>query len=84
MDPGGLPRETHRSTLRRPLVTSFSGKYGGIRYCVRAVLERPAAPEQSVRRELQVVSHIDVNTPALLVSARRLSLCPSVLPPGRR
>ncbi|ELK24808.1 Arrestin domain-containing protein 4, partial [Myotis davidii] len=48
------------------LVTSFSGKYGSIQYCVRAVLERPRLPEQSVRRELQVISHIDVNTPALL------------------
>ncbi|XP_037365947.1 arrestin domain-containing protein 4 isoform X3 [Talpa occidentalis] len=49
-----------------PLVTSFTGKYGSIQYCVRAVLERPKAPDQSVRRELQVISHIDVNTPALL------------------
>lgn len=49
-----------------PLVTSFTGKYGSIQYCVRAVLERPQAPDQSVKRELQVVSHIDVNTPALL------------------
>lgn len=52
----------------RPLVTSFSGKYGSIQYCVRAVLERPKVPDQSVKRELQVISHIDVNTPALLVS----------------
>uniref|UniRef100_A0A8C9J447 Arrestin domain containing 4 n=1 Tax=Panthera tigris altaica TaxID=74533 RepID=A0A8C9J447_PANTA len=50
----------------RPLVTSFSGKYGSIQYCVRAVLERPKVPDQSVKRELQVISHIDVNTPALL------------------
>lgn len=49
-----------------PLVTSFTGKYGRIQYCVRAVLERPRVPDQSVKRELQVVSHIDVNTPALL------------------
>ncbi|XP_012790241.2 arrestin domain-containing protein 4 isoform X1 [Sorex araneus] len=49
-----------------PLVTSFTGKYGAIQYCVRAVLERPAAPAQSVRRELQIISHVDVNTPALL------------------
>ncbi|XP_058398352.1 arrestin domain-containing protein 4 [Diceros bicornis minor] len=49
-----------------PLVTSFTGKYGSIQYCVRAVLERPKVPDQSVKRELQVVSHIDVNTPALL------------------
>ncbi|EHB00254.1 Arrestin domain-containing protein 4, partial [Heterocephalus glaber] len=49
-----------------PLVTSFTGKYGSIQYCVRAVLERPRVPDQSVKRELQVVSHVDVNTPALL------------------
>uniref|UniRef100_A0A2K5XSR0 Arrestin domain containing 4 n=1 Tax=Mandrillus leucophaeus TaxID=9568 RepID=A0A2K5XSR0_MANLE len=49
-----------------PLVTSFTGKYGSIQYCVRAVLERPKVPDQSVKRELQVVSHVDVNTPALL------------------
>ncbi|XP_027621303.1 arrestin domain-containing protein 4 [Tupaia chinensis] len=49
-----------------PLVTSFTGKYGSIQYCVRAVVERPKAPAQTVKRDLQVVSHIDVNTPALL------------------
>ncbi|KAL0618633.1 Arrestin domain-containing protein 4 [Plecturocebus cupreus] len=49
-----------------PLVTSFTGKYGSIQYCVRAVLERPRVPDQSVKRDLQVVSHVDVNTPALL------------------
>ncbi|XP_048646287.1 arrestin domain-containing protein 4 isoform X2 [Marmota marmota marmota] len=49
-----------------PLVTSFTGKYGSIQYCVKAVLERPKVPDQSVKRELQVVSHVDVNTPALL------------------
>nr|XP_003413953.1 arrestin domain-containing protein 4 [Loxodonta africana] len=49
-----------------PLVTSFTGKYGSIQYSVKAVLERPRVPDQSVKRELQVISHIDVNTPALL------------------
>ncbi|XP_036045375.1 arrestin domain-containing protein 4 [Onychomys torridus] len=49
-----------------PLATSFTGKYGSIQYCVRAVLERPQVPDQSIRRELQVVSHVDVNTPPLL------------------
>lgn len=44
----------------------FTGKYGSIQYCVRAVLERPQVPDQSVKRELQVVSHVDVNTPPLL------------------
>jgi len=48
-------------------VTSFTGKYGSIQYYVKAILERPAAPDQSVQTELQVISHIDVNSPALLV-----------------
>ncbi|XP_066210973.1 arrestin domain-containing protein 4 isoform X1 [Saccopteryx leptura] len=48
------------------LATSFTGKYGSIRYCVRAVAERPTLPAQSIRREFHVVGHIDVNTPALL------------------
>lgn len=51
----------------RPLVTSFTGKYGSIQYYVKATLERPAAPDQSVQTELQVISHIDVSSPALLV-----------------
>ncbi|MGH0143739.1 UNVERIFIED_CONTAM: hypothetical protein FKN15_000742 [Acipenser sinensis] len=49
-----------------PLVTSFSGKYGCIQYWVNATLERPSAPDQSVRREFPVISHMDVNTPTLL------------------
>lgn len=61
----------------RPLVTSFTGKYGSIQYYVKAILERPAAPDQSVQTELQVISHIDVNSPALLVS--RSSVPPSYL-----
>ncbi|XP_040825103.1 arrestin domain-containing protein 4 [Ochotona curzoniae] len=66
-----LPPGKHEFPFRfqlpsEPLVTSFTGKYGGIEYCVRAILERPKVPEQSVRRELQVVSRVDVNTPALL------------------
>lgn len=51
----------------RPLVTSFTGKYGSIQYYVKAILERPAVPDQSVQTELQVISHIDVSSPALLV-----------------
>uniref|UniRef100_A0A8C0CA53 Arrestin C-terminal-like domain-containing protein n=1 Tax=Balaenoptera musculus TaxID=9771 RepID=A0A8C0CA53_BALMU len=46
-----------------PLVTSFTWRYGSVQHCVRTVLERP---DQIVKRELQVVSHIDVNPPALL------------------
>ncbi|KAL8197521.1 UNVERIFIED_CONTAM: Arrestin domain-containing protein 4, partial [Gekko kuhli] len=51
---------------QQPLATSFNGKYGSIQYCVRATLERPVAPSQTVKREFQVVNHIDVNSPALL------------------
>ncbi|XP_038602359.1 arrestin domain-containing protein 4 [Tachyglossus aculeatus] len=54
-----------------PLVTSFTGKYGSIQYWVRAILERPLAPDQSVKRELQVINHIDVNTPALITPISR-------------
>ncbi|XP_031517714.1 arrestin domain-containing protein 4 isoform X1 [Papio anubis] len=65
---GGVPERAPQpaGAPGRPLVTSFTGKYGSIQYCVRAVLERPKVPDQSVKRELQVVSHVDVNTPALL------------------
>ncbi|NXJ10857.1 ARRD4 protein, partial [Odontophorus gujanensis] len=56
---------------QEPLVTSFTGKYGSIQYYVKATLERPAAPEQSVQTELQVISHIDVNSPALLTPVLR-------------
>ncbi|NXE50581.1 ARRD4 protein, partial [Casuarius casuarius] len=56
---------------QEPLVTSFTGKYGSIQYYVKAILERPAAPDQSVQTELQVVSHIDVNSPALLTPVLR-------------
>uniref|UniRef100_A0A8C8SR00 Arrestin domain containing 4 n=1 Tax=Pelusios castaneus TaxID=367368 RepID=A0A8C8SR00_9SAUR len=52
---------------QEPLVTSFSGKYGRIQYCVKSILERSVAPDLSVKRELQVISHVDVNSPALLM-----------------
>ncbi|NXV48260.1 ARRD4 protein, partial [Uria aalge] len=56
---------------QEPLVTSFTGKYGSIQYYVKAILERPAAPDQSVQTELQVISHIDVSSPALLTPVLR-------------
>ncbi|XP_060115908.1 arrestin domain-containing protein 4 isoform X1 [Heteronotia binoei] len=56
---------------QQPLATSFAGKYGSIQYCVRATLERPAAPSQTVKREFQVINHIDVNSPALLTPVIR-------------
>ncbi|KAI1235210.1 hypothetical protein IHE44_0002848 [Lamprotornis superbus] len=56
---------------QEPLVTSFTGKYGSIQYYVKAVLERPAVPDQSVQTELQIISHIDVSSPALLTPVLR-------------
>ncbi|XP_015282966.1 PREDICTED: arrestin domain-containing protein 4 [Gekko japonicus] len=56
---------------QQPLATSFTGKYGSIQYCVRATLERPVAPSQTVKREFQVINHIDVNSPALLTPVIR-------------
>uniref|UniRef100_A0A8D0E9Y0 Arrestin domain containing 4 n=1 Tax=Salvator merianae TaxID=96440 RepID=A0A8D0E9Y0_SALMN len=56
---------------QQPLVTSFTGKYGSIQYCVQATLERPLAPNQTVKREFQVISHVDVNSPVLLTPIRR-------------
>lgn len=49
-----------------PLVTSYSGKYGGIAYYVVAILEQPSSSLQSARREFPVIRHIDVNLPSLL------------------
>ncbi|XP_073509426.1 arrestin domain-containing protein 4 isoform X2 [Phyllobates terribilis] len=48
------------------LVSSFSGKYGKVRYELNAVLERPLLPAYSVHRELRITSRIDVNSPPLL------------------
>ncbi|XP_060611910.2 arrestin domain-containing protein 4 [Anolis sagrei] len=56
---------------QQPLATSFTGKYGSIQYFVEAILERPMASTQSVKREFQVISHIDVNSPLLLTPARQ-------------
>ncbi|XP_053128887.1 arrestin domain-containing protein 4 isoform X2 [Hemicordylus capensis] len=56
---------------QQPLATSFTGKHGRIEYCVIATLERPGSPSQTVKREFQVISHIDVNSPTLLTPVRR-------------
>ncbi|XP_064168446.1 arrestin domain-containing protein 4-like [Anguilla rostrata] len=51
---------------QRPLVSSFVGRHGKVQYWVNAVLQRPSAQDQSVRREFPVLCHIDVNSPSLL------------------
>lgn len=56
-----LPEET--------LVTSFEGKHGSIRYWVKVKLHRPWATVKKIKKEFTVIEPIDINTPALLVSA---------------
>ncbi|KAJ8417376.1 hypothetical protein AAFF_G00286030 [Aldrovandia affinis] len=51
---------------QRHLVTSFAGRHGRVQYWVNALLQRPSAQDQSVRREFPVLGHIDVNSPSLL------------------
>ncbi|XP_041086642.1 arrestin domain-containing protein 2 isoform X4 [Polyodon spathula] len=55
-----LPEET--------LVTSFEGKHGSIRYCVKAKLHRPWNTVKKIKKEFTVIEPIDINTPALLAS----------------
>ncbi|XP_070809613.1 arrestin domain-containing protein 4 [Pituophis catenifer annectens] len=54
-----------------PLATSFAGKYGSIQYFVNVTLESASGPHQTVSREFQVISHIDVNSPLLLSPVRQ-------------
>uniref|UniRef100_A0A8C7EES9 Arrestin domain containing 2 n=1 Tax=Nothoprocta perdicaria TaxID=30464 RepID=A0A8C7EES9_NOTPE len=55
--------------LRRTLATSFEGKYGSVRYWVKAKLHRPWAAARKAKKEFTVIEPVDINTPALLVSA---------------
>ncbi|XP_076978268.1 arrestin domain-containing protein 2 [Tamandua tetradactyla] len=48
------------------LVTSFEGKHGSVRYCVKATLHRPWAPARHASTAFTVIEPVDVNTPALL------------------
>lgn len=49
-----------------PLGTTFKGKYGSVKYWVKAFLERPSHPAQEARKKFEVVDFVDVNTPDLL------------------
>ncbi|XP_035381597.1 arrestin domain-containing protein 4 isoform X2 [Electrophorus electricus] len=51
---------------QRPLVSSFTGKYGYVCYLVKAILQRPFHRDQHVCRELPIISHVDVNSPQLV------------------
>lgn len=59
------------------------GKHGSVQYYVKATLEGPVVPNQTVKTEFQVISHIDVNSPALLVRADLAVLYVCSLSPRR-
>ncbi|CAL8336794.1 thioredoxin-interacting protein [Gadus morhua] len=48
------------------LVSSYAGKFGYVRYYVRAVMERPCAPPQHCEKSFEVEEPLDINTPDLL------------------
>uniref|UniRef100_A0A8D1IB49 Arrestin domain-containing protein 2 n=1 Tax=Sus scrofa TaxID=9823 RepID=A0A8D1IB49_PIG len=48
------------------LVTSFEGKHGSVRYCIKATLHRPWVPARRTRKVFTVIEPVDINTPALL------------------
>ncbi|XP_069734246.1 arrestin domain-containing protein 2 isoform X2 [Phaenicophaeus curvirostris] len=52
--------------LPETLATSFEGKYGSVRYWVKAKLHRPWLTVKKVKKEFTVIEPIDINTPALL------------------
>ncbi|KAM4736663.1 thioredoxin-interacting protein-like [Anableps anableps] len=61
------------------LVSSFKGKFGSVRYYVRAELQRPSQHALRCEREFEVEEPLDVNRPDLLAPAaaskqRKLSL----------
>ena len=49
-------------------MTSFEGKHGSVRYCIKATLHRPWVPARRARKVFTVIEPVDINTPALLVS----------------
>ncbi|KAM8735799.1 thioredoxin-interacting protein-like isoform X1 [Acanthopagrus latus] len=51
------------------LVSSYKGKFGYVRYYVRAVLDRPSQHALQCEREFEVEEPLDVNRPDLLAPA---------------
>ncbi|XP_068178976.1 thioredoxin-interacting protein-like [Antennarius striatus] len=68
------------------LVSSYKGKFGYVRYYVRAVLDRPSQHALQVEREFEVEEQLDVNRPDLLApaaaSAHRKLTC-MLIPDGQ-
>lgn len=63
----GRPPPEAPSFHPRTLVTSFEGKHGSVRYCIKATLHRPWAPARRARKVFTVIEPVDINTPTLLV-----------------
>lgn len=59
-------------------MSTYKGKFGYVRYYVKAVLERPQQPPLECKRPFEVEEPLDVNTPDLLVSRAPSipALCP--------
>ncbi|CAN9514408.1 unnamed protein product [Ophioblennius macclurei] len=51
------------------LVSSYKGKFGSVRYYVRAELQRPSLHAMKCEREFEVEEPLDVNRPDLLAPA---------------
>ncbi|XP_040846783.1 arrestin domain-containing protein 2 isoform X2 [Ochotona curzoniae] len=69
-EPTTLPAGRHEFPfsfqLPLTLVTSFEGKHGSVRYCIKATLHRPWAPARRAKKVFTVIEPVDINTPALL------------------
>lgn len=52
----------------RRVATSFEGKYGRIRYWLKAEIDKPWGFNSKTKRAFTVIDHIDINTQSLLVS----------------
>ncbi|XP_069332318.1 arrestin domain-containing protein 2 isoform X2 [Eulemur rufifrons] len=69
-EPATLPPGRHEFPfsfqLPPTLVTSFEGKHGSVRYCIKATLHRPWVPARRARKVFTVIEPVDINTPALL------------------
>ena len=51
-------------------MSSYKGKFGYVRYYVRAELDRPSQHALQCEREFEVEEPLDVNRPDLLVRTR--------------
>ncbi|XP_027787965.2 arrestin domain-containing protein 2 isoform X1 [Marmota flaviventris] len=64
--PAGCHEFPFSFQLPLTLVTSFEGKHGSVRYCIKATLHRPWVPARRTRKVFTVIEPVDINTPALL------------------